>query len=112
MTDNEPMSISLSPLQPAAPSVGDCVETRGGQGRPMRFADQSEGLPLLSVVHDTSYAAGGRRFSVDLWLMATPGTSAHSAQDDLDEVRSELRRLGYLNHGFERFLLQDALRPR
>jgi len=40
--------------------------------------------------------------------MATPGTSAH----DLDEVRSELRRLGYLNHGFERFLLQDALRPR
>ncbi|HYU35402.1 MAG TPA: hypothetical protein VEW48_24890 [Thermoanaerobaculia bacterium] len=40
--------------------------------------------------------------------MATPETSAH----DLDEVRSELRRLGYLNHGFERFLLQDALRPR
>ncbi|HTQ80258.1 MAG TPA: hypothetical protein VMM92_09695, partial [Thermoanaerobaculia bacterium] len=26
-------------------------------------------------------------------------------------VRSELRRLGYLSHGFERFLLQDALRP-
>ncbi len=40
--------------------------------------------------------------------MVTPETSAH----DLDEVRSELRRLGYLNHGFERFLLQDALRPR
>ena len=40
--------------------------------------------------------------------MATPETSAH----DLEEVRSELRRLGYLNHGFERFLLQDALRPR
>jgi hypothetical protein len=39
--------------------------------------------------------------------MATPETSAH----DLDEVRSELRRLGYLNHGFGRFLLQDALRP-
>ena len=32
--------------------------------------------------------------------------------EDLDEVRSELRRLGYLDHGFERFLLQDALRPR
>ncbi|HYN21307.1 MAG TPA: hypothetical protein VE078_10135 [Thermoanaerobaculia bacterium] len=30
---------------------------------------------------------------------------------DLDRVRSELRRLGYLDHGFERFLLQDALRP-
>jgi hypothetical protein len=39
--------------------------------------------------------------------MQTPETSAH----DLDEVRSELRRLGYLNHGFGRFLLQDALRP-
>jgi hypothetical protein len=32
--------------------------------------------------------------------------------EDLERVRSELRRLGYLNHGFERFLLQDALRPR
>jgi hypothetical protein len=32
--------------------------------------------------------------------------------EDLDRVRSELRRLGYLDHGFERFLLQDALRPR
>jgi hypothetical protein len=31
---------------------------------------------------------------------------------DLEGVRSELRRLGYLDHGFERFLLQDALRPR
>jgi hypothetical protein len=31
---------------------------------------------------------------------------------DLDGVRSELRRLGYLDHRFERFLLQDALRPR
>lgn len=30
----------------------------------------------------------------------------------LDRVRSELRRLGYLDHGFERFLLQDALKPR
>src|SRR4028118_1202685 len=40
--------------------------------------------------------------------METPESSAH----DLEEVRSELRRLGYLNHGFERFLLQDALRPR
>lgn len=31
---------------------------------------------------------------------------------DLEGVRSELRRLGYLDHGFERFLLQDALRSR
>lgn len=30
---------------------------------------------------------------------------------DLESVRSELRRLGYLDRGFERFLLQDALRP-
>ncbi|HSK79833.1 MAG TPA: hypothetical protein VLQ45_25485 [Thermoanaerobaculia bacterium] len=37
-----------------------------------------------------------------------------SPQDghDLEGVRSELRRLGYLDHGFERFLLQDALRHR
>ncbi len=35
-------------------------------------------------------------------------TSGH----DLDAVRSELRRLGYLDRGFERFLLQDALKPR
>ncbi|HEY4593552.1 MAG TPA: hypothetical protein VIJ61_14150, partial [Thermoanaerobaculia bacterium] len=35
-------------------------------------------------------------------------TSSH----DLDGVRSELRRLGYLDRGFERFLLQDALKPR
>ena len=35
-------------------------------------------------------------------------TPAH----DLDGVRSELRRLGYLDRGFERFLLQDALKPR
>jgi len=33
-------------------------------------------------------------------------------QHDLEDVRGELRRLGYLDHGFERFLLQDALRPR
>jgi hypothetical protein len=31
---------------------------------------------------------------------------------DLEDVRGELRRLGYLDDGFERFLLQDALRPR
>src|SRR5215208_7121010 len=31
---------------------------------------------------------------------------------ELEGVRSELRRLGYLGHGFERLLLQDALRPR
>ena len=35
-----------------------------------------------------------------------------TAGHDLEGVRSELRRLGYLDHGFERFLLQDALRPR
>ena len=32
--------------------------------------------------------------------------------DDLERVREELRQRGYLSHGFERFLLQDALRPR
>jgi hypothetical protein len=32
--------------------------------------------------------------------------------EELERVRTELRRLGYLDHGFERFLLQDALRPR
>ncbi|MFP5288779.1 MAG: hypothetical protein ACLGI9_23790, partial [Thermoanaerobaculia bacterium] len=37
---------------------------------------------------------------------------AHAQGHDLEGVRSELRRLGYLDHGFERFLLQDALRPR
>lgn len=31
---------------------------------------------------------------------------------DLEGVRAELRRLGYLSYGVERFLLQDALRPR
>src|SRR6478672_9916508 len=31
---------------------------------------------------------------------------------NLEGVRSELRRLGYLDHRFERFLLQDALRSR
>src|SRR6476619_2360922 len=31
---------------------------------------------------------------------------------DLEGARSEPRRLGYLDHRFERFLLQDALRPR
>jgi hypothetical protein len=35
-----------------------------------------------------------------------------STADDLDGVRAELRRLGYLDHRFGRFLLQDALRPR
>jgi hypothetical protein len=37
---------------------------------------------------------------------------AQAHGQDLEGVRSELRRLGYLDHGFERFLLQDALRPR
>ncbi len=30
----------------------------------------------------------------------------------LDQVRAELKRFGYLDHGLERMLLQDALRPR
>ena len=30
---------------------------------------------------------------------------------ELDSVRAELRRMGYLHHGFGRFLLQDALKP-
>jgi len=38
--------------------------------------------------------------------MAEPG------ERDLDSVRAELRRLGYLSDRFDRFLLQDALRPR
>ncbi len=29
----------------------------------------------------------------------------------LDDVRSELRRLGYLDHGYQRSFLQDALKP-
>lgn len=33
-------------------------------------------------------------------------------RNDLDDVRSELKRLGYLSDRFDRFLLQDALRPR
>lgn len=41
--------------------------------------------------------------------MAAPEETPDSG---LEDVRSELRRLGYLDHGFERFLLQDALRPR
>src|SRR6186713_2028321 len=32
--------------------------------------------------------------------------------DDFESVRAELRRRGYLQHGVERFLLQDVLRPR
>ncbi len=34
------------------------------------------------------------------------------APHDLEQVRAELRRLGYLSHRFDRFLLQDALGPR
>lgn len=39
------------------------------------------------------------------------GARANEATE-LAEIRSELRRLGYLDHRFERFLLQDALRAR
>lgn len=35
-----------------------------------------------------------------------------AAPHDLEQVRAELRRLGYLSHRFDRFLLQDALAPR
>jgi hypothetical protein len=39
--------------------------------------------------------------------------SAHGGSEaELERARLELRRLGYLDHGLERFLLQDALRPR
>lgn len=31
---------------------------------------------------------------------------------ELEQVRAELKRFGYLDHGLERLLLQDALRPR
>lgn len=31
---------------------------------------------------------------------------------DLEQARSDLRRLGYLSHSYDRYLLQDALRPR
>jgi len=34
------------------------------------------------------------------------------SEAELEQARLELRRLGYLDHGLERFLLQDALRPR
>ncbi|HEV3455122.1 MAG TPA: hypothetical protein VHG32_01115 [Thermoanaerobaculia bacterium] len=34
------------------------------------------------------------------------------SEAELERARLELRRLGYLDHGLERFLLQDALRPR
>ncbi|MGE5234582.1 MAG: hypothetical protein ACM3OB_10775 [Acidobacteriota bacterium] len=33
------------------------------------------------------------------------------ADPDLERVRGELQRMGYLTHGLERVLLQDALRP-
>ncbi len=33
------------------------------------------------------------------------------SQDNLDQVRLELRRMGYLDHSVERLLLQDALKP-
>jgi len=39
--------------------------------------------------------------------------TTHAGGDaELERARLELRRLGYLDHGLERFLLQDALRPR
>ncbi|MBV8199724.1 MAG: alkaline phosphatase family protein, partial [Acidobacteria bacterium] len=57
---------------------------------------------------------------------AREGRDAHEGRDalearetgearggpELERARLELRRLGYLDHGLERFLLQDALRPR
>jgi hypothetical protein len=41
-------------------------------------------------------------------MMTTPA----GGKAELERARLELRRLGYLDHGLERFLLQDALRPR
>jgi hypothetical protein len=38
--------------------------------------------------------------------------ASQDLENNLEGVRSELRRLGYLDHRFERFLLQDALRSR
>ncbi|MEM1203603.1 MAG: hypothetical protein AAGN66_10280 [Acidobacteriota bacterium] len=42
----------------------------------------------------------------------TEAPSGVTGERSLGEVRAELRRLGYLDHKVERFLLQDALRPR
>src|SRR6202166_3307680 len=39
-------------------------------------------------------------------------TTQAGAEAELERARLELRRLGYLDHGRERSLLQDALRPR
>jgi hypothetical protein len=39
-------------------------------------------------------------------------TTPAGGEAELERTRLELRRLGYLDHGLERFLLQDALRPR
>jgi hypothetical protein len=44
--------------------------------------------------------------------MASPDPGPRDLARDLDRVRAELRRLGYLSHRFDRFLLQDALTPR
>lgn len=47
-------------------------------------------------------------------LPESPDTLSTMSGDSrkLERVREDLRRLGYLDHGFERFLLQDALKPR
>jgi hypothetical protein len=39
-------------------------------------------------------------------------TTRAGGEAELERARLELRRLGYLDHGLQRFLLQDALRPR
>jgi hypothetical protein len=39
-------------------------------------------------------------------------TTPAGGEAELERARLELRRLGYLDHGLERFLLQDGLRPR
>lgn len=43
--------------------------------------------------------------------MARDEESSGSEPGELEGVRGELRRLGYLDHRVERYLLQDALRP-
>lgn len=42
-------------------------------------------------------------------MIERPGAMS---ENDLDSVRAQLQRLGYLTHGLERMLLQDALRSR
>lgn len=42
---------------------------------------------------------------------SSPSSGTPGSGEGLGDIRSELRRLGYLDHRVERYLLQDALRP-